>query len=566
MKREFVRTWFVSMLSAVSLLAGVSSTAAQTQPPDLSLSMNAPPTASVNVNFSYPITVSNIGAGPATGVIVTDVLPPGLSFVSTGSSAGCAPNGAAATGVTVTCPAGTGTIAAGASAVVTIVVVTPTGGTILNVAGAVANEADSTMSNNSATGSTAVSAPPAPALSSLSLFPANPAGGATTVGTVTLTLVAPVGGASVTLSTSDATLAVAPTSVIVPAGALFANFTVATSVVGANRSCTVSGVYLAVTKQATLTAIPITPSYTNYAGTPNTTAFPGADWEVGTEFYADKNGWVTGVRFYKLLGESVNPAHIGRLWNGNTTGAVGPPLGTATFQSETAEGWQEAELSSPVYILAGQTYVVSYGSNVSITKYGLAIANAPPLYSTRGCYVAGRGNPPACNVGATPDSATNFWVDVRFRPATKTIFNLQLPQTPAPNGGSTYENATRFSSSQDGLITALRFFKVPTETGSHTGRLWKDDGTLLATVTFTSETAAGWQEKTLTTSYAVTAGLVYRVSYTSNTQTAKTTNGLASDVIDPPLTASDGYFGTPGGIFPTNLRQDNFFADIRFSK
>lgn len=565
MKKKLVRTWSMSMLSPLILFAGALPIGAQ----DLSLSMNAPPTASVNVNFSYPITVTNIGASPATGVTVTDVLAPGVTFVSAGSSAGCAPNGTAATGVTVTCPAGTGTIAAGGSAAVTIVVVTSTGGTILNVAGAVANEADTAMSNNSAVGSTAVSAPPAPALSSLTLLPASPFGGATTVGTATLTLAAPAGGVTVTLSTSDATLATAPTSVIVPAGSLSADFTVATAVVGANRSCTVIGLYLGVTKQATLTATPITPSYTNYAGTPATNPFPGADWEVGTEFNADKNGWVTGIRFYKLSGpggESDSPPHIGRLWNGGTDGAVGVPLGTATFQNETVNGWQEAELSTPVYILAGQTYVVSYGSNVSITKYGLAQADVPPLHSTRGCYAAGRGNPPACNVGATPYSATNFWTDVRFRPATRTIFDLQLPQTPAPNGGSAFENATRFSSSQAGLITALRFFKVPTETGSHTGRLWKDDGTLLATVTFTSETGAGWQEKALATPYANLAGLVYRVSYTSNTQTAKTTGGLSPDVFSLPLTATDGYFG-PAGIFPNaNLRQDNFFADIRFSK
>src|SRR5262245_22822629 len=57
----------------------------------------------------------------------------------------------------------------------------------------------------------------------------------------------------------------------------------------------------------------------------------------------------------------------------------------------------------------------------------------------------------------------------------------------------------KFSSSVDGYITRLRFFKPAASTGEHIGRLWTADGTLLGVAVFTNETASGWQEVSLNT-------------------------------------------------------------------
>ena len=46
----------------------------------------------------------------------------------------------------------------------------------------------------------------------------------------------------------------------------------------------------------------------------------------------------------------------------------------------------------------------------------------------------------------------------------------------------------------NGYITAIRFYKGAQNTGAHVGNLWTGTGTLLATVTFASESASGWQE------------------------------------------------------------------------
>ena len=75
--------------------------------------------------------------------------------------------------------------------------------------------------------------------------------------------------------------------------------------------------------------------------------------EVGVKFRADADGYITGLRFYK--GAANTGTHVGHLW---TNG--GAPLATAAFSAETASGWQEVALPSPVAITAGTIYVASY--------------------------------------------------------------------------------------------------------------------------------------------------------------------------------------------------------------
>ncbi|MFK4100486.1 DUF4082 domain-containing protein [Streptomyces sp. NPDC019531] len=96
-----------------------------------------------------------------------------------------------------------------------------------------------------------------------------------------------------------------------------------------------------------------------------------------------------------------------------------------------------------------------------------------------------------------------------------TLWNASaVPATTAVTGDpNSVELGTRFTSSADGWITGVSFYKGATNTGTHTGSLWSDDGTLLATGTFTAETASGWQTMTFATPVAVTAGTAYVASY-----------------------------------------------------
>ena len=93
--------------------------------------------------------------------------------------------------------------------------------------------------------------PPPPTLASLTLDPANVFGGQSSTGTVTLSGPAPAGGAQVLLSSNNGAARV-PSSVIVPAGATSATFTVNTSFVLISTSATISATYNGTTRTATL--------------------------------------------------------------------------------------------------------------------------------------------------------------------------------------------------------------------------------------------------------------------------------------------------------------------------
>lgn len=148
-----------------------------------------------------------------------------------------------------------------------------------------------------------------------------------------------------------------------------------------------------------------------------------------------------------------------------------------------------------------------------------------------------------------------------------TYYTILTSQTPNTNGaGSGYEAGNQFSSSQDGYVTALRFWKAPGETGTHIGKLWTNSGVELARVTFQNETASGWQEQYLPFRVRITAGTLYWVTYNENAWQSKTGCGLSSPITNGPLTAWGGaYSNATPHVFPTNGSCSNFFADVYFT-
>jgi hypothetical protein len=75
------------------------------------------------------------------------------------------------------------------------------------------------------------------------------------------------------------------------------------------------------------------------------------------------------------------------------------------------------------------------------------------------------------------------------------------------------EVGMKFRSDEDGYVTALRFYKQANNTGTHVGNLWTAGGQLLASATYTDETASGWQQVELPNPVAVTKDTVYVTSY-----------------------------------------------------
>ncbi|MFD0630420.1 DUF4082 domain-containing protein [Catenulispora yoronensis] len=88
-----------------------------------------------------------------------------------------------------------------------------------------------------------------------------------------------------------------------------------------------------------------------------------------------------------------------------------------------------------------------------------------------------------------------------------------VPGTVDSGDGNGVELGVKFSSSLDGNVTGVRFYKSAANTGTHTGTLWSSTGQQLAAGTFTGESASGWQTLTFATPVAVTAGTQYVVSY-----------------------------------------------------
>jgi uncharacterized repeat protein (TIGR01451 family) len=104
-------------------------------------------------NLTYVISVTNRGPSSATGVVINDTLPAGVSVVSTNSSQGSI----SVSGSTVTCVLGSMTN--GGRATLTVVVTSTNSGTIFNTANVTGDQADPDPSNNSASAATVVSPP-----------------------------------------------------------------------------------------------------------------------------------------------------------------------------------------------------------------------------------------------------------------------------------------------------------------------------------------------------------------------------------------------------------------------
>ena len=128
-----------------------------------------------------------------------------------------------------------------------------------------------------------------------------------------------------------------------------------------------------------------------------------------------------------------------------------------------------------------------------------------------------------------------------------------------------------FQAARDGFIAGVRFYKEPDNTGAHIGSLWSSTGTLLASGTFTNETAVGWQELDFSAPVAVTAGTTYVASYFSSTgHPGVTAQGLASAVTNGPLTALAGggvYVYGASNTFPTSTyNNNNYWVDVVYSQ
>jgi uncharacterized repeat protein (TIGR01451 family) len=151
--RESEETIVLSLTSATGATLGVPSTAtlnildAEPAAADLRVFKSASPQRiSPNGMVAFSVVVENSGPDPATGVIMTDELPLGTTFIGATASQGTVVHSSGVITATL------GSIGVGASATVTITVeASATRSVLTNTAPAIANEADASPETNAST-------------------------------------------------------------------------------------------------------------------------------------------------------------------------------------------------------------------------------------------------------------------------------------------------------------------------------------------------------------------------------------------------------------------------------
>ncbi len=189
-------------------------------------------------------------------------------------------------------------------------------------------------------------------------------------------------------------------------------------------------------------------------------------------------------------------------------------------------------------------------------------------------------------------SATDLWGNAMPSPYTWSFTTANTPPsfscpcsiwggTATPANVVTYDSnsvelGVRFQSAVSGYITGVSFYKGSNNTGTHTGSLWSASGALLATGTFTGESASGWQSLTFASPVAITANTPYIASYHApvgyySSNAAYFTSAITSY----PLTALQSVTGAGNGLYlyesgstqpPSNsYNATNYWVDVNFT-
>lgn len=349
-------------------------------------------------------------------------------------------------------------------------------------------------------------------LSAVACSPATLVAPASSQCTVSLTAAAPPSGIAVSLgySASGATISM-PTSLTVPSGSTNSRFTLQASAATRVTSVQVSATAAGITKTASV------------AISPATTTPPPA------------------------VSVTVSPASV-TLTAGGTQQFTAAVSGTTNTQVTWSLSSAVGTISSaglyraPTSVTARQTVTVRATSVANTTKVSTAAVVINPV--------------------TAPPTTTLY-----------SVFTAAVtPSTLADADSKAVELGMKFSSTVDGFVTGVRFYKGSTQNrGQHVANLWTTSGQRLATAIFTNETSSGWQQVNFATPVAVKANAIYVVSYfapygryAANTNYFKSAIGVSPFWI--PSGAGVYRYGSSSG-FPTQSYNDsNYWVDVIFKR
>ena len=287
-----------------------------------------------------------------------------------------------------------------------------------------------------------------------------------------------------------------------------------------------------------------------------------------TSTFQGENYWVDVVFVTSVAPDTTAPTVTGRTPAVGATGVSVNSTVTATFSEAVSSTVMSVtpQGGSPV---AG---AVSYDAGTRTATFTPSAALAVSTVYT-------------VNVSGAKDAANNTMAPVSWTFTTAaaappsgcpcSIWPVTtVPPTPASTDASAVEVGVKFRTSQAGWITGIRFYKGAGNTGTHIGNLWSISGSLLATATFSGESATGWQQVNFSGPVAVSANTTYVASYFAPVgRYAIENNGLDAAVVNGPLTAladgadgGNGVYVYGGGGFPTNtFSATNYFVDVVFA-
>ena len=253
--------------------------------------------------------------------------------------------------------------------------------------------------------------------------------------------------------------------------------------------------------------------------------------ELGLKFAVDAPVRLTKIRFYKDAAET--GSHVGRIW-----AADGTELAQASFGSESAVGWQETALATPVLLATGSTYTVSVGFNeafvITQDALGSVVSNGPLRTiadGANGVYNVTAGARP---VDSYRDS--NYFIDVvveELEPPTATLSPVDASVGVAVAAAP----SAVFSRAMDGATITDSSFTLEGPGGAVPASVAYDPATRTATLTPSASLAhATTYTARLATSITADDGVVLdaAVSWTFTTAAAPAPPAPAPAPASPP--------------------------------
>ena len=270
--------------------------------------------------------------------------------------------------------------------------------------------------------------------------------------------------------------------------------------------------------------------------------------------------------------------------NGNGSGSVSAPSSPVTPTAATAPVSPTGVSAIPASGQAQVSWTAPQDNGGSaITSYKVI----PYIGSTAQTPVQVGGSATSATVtGLTDGTAYTFTVSATNSVGTgaasapssaitpeDTIFDFATPATFDSGDGSAVTLGVAFRASEAGQVAGVRFYKAQANTGTHIGSLWSANGTLLASATFTNESASGWQQVTFQNPVAIVPGTTYVASYyTPSGHYSVASGGLSSAVNNPPVqalansTTPNGLYayGSGNGFPRSTFGATNYYVDVMF--